>query len=369
MAYVRPNRVRIVARPLDGAKGRWTFWGSPQGLTLLDQEADKYASANWNGRADLATNVEAQIALDGFLLALIEPSRMRGLLTGLKQAKPWSSSTTGTGVAYRHQGPNGFVVLRVDRSHRVVGLELGGDSRTIAWVVSYGGAPKSIRLALPPTATRAGKVADTGPPDFGDAKARSVLNRAMVAQDRLTRAQIRATGDDGAVTIWLRDGWYRERQRTIEWTYVKGILTIVDRGRQQWFRGKVSKLGIADALGKLGTRMEPLVWSMLQGRNPLQSIFTPSFRVVVQGNVTIDGRRTTILAGTAARNRITAAVRDDGLLTSLTNTNLDDRGRAVAVSERRFAYSELGKAMPMTTFALTPPRGFQERPMSELFVK
>ncbi|HRF59789.1 MAG TPA: hypothetical protein PLH94_07740 [Fimbriimonadaceae bacterium] len=366
IGYARPDRVRVAVKPLDGTKGRWTLWGSPQGMTILDEEANKYASAPWNRRTDLATNVEAQTALDGFLLALIEPTRMRDLLGGLRQAKPWTSASDGAGVSYRHESPNGSIVLRLDRSNRVAGLELGTEARRVTWTVSYAAAPKSFTPKLPGTATRAGGAPDSGPPEYGDAKAKPVLNKAIVTYDRLRRVQMRTTSDEGSRTLWISDGWYRERQTSLEWSYVNGTLTIIDRGRSQWYRGKVGKLRIADALGKLGTRMEPMMWSMLQGRNPVQVIFTPAFRVSVQGTVTIDGRKATILAGTAARNRITAAVRTDGLFASMTNLNVDDRGRTVATSERRFAYDSIGKAMPMTTFALTPPRGFRERKIGEL---
>lgn len=362
-------RIRQPAQAGMGRSDR-TFAIGESRLTAYDALANERLSRPLSKSDSLLARVTAVIGKpDDMLGNVIDPSGMSTFFAALKRAKGWRlrrdpnvyvvSREYGSGAAFSR------TVLRFDLATSFLrSIYAVTGKNEIRWMFEFslGGStsyapPAGARLVSAFTVAPA-------PPKYKNATAKRTTERMIAANRDLTRGEIEVSDDDGSGRILLDGRKVREDRGLFSYAYDGKILAIVDRKTHTFYRGAVVRSTVPDYVAAVGGRVDVVSRQIFGHRIPFQEVLEPGLTVSVTGQAARAGPLCDIVEMTKPGTRMSFFIRKDNhLVDSVTTETLDNRGRMLTSSSRRFDYTRLGVALPDTLFHLNPAVGQRVLPM------
>jgi len=377
LAYVRPNQMKLRIREPEqngrGASDR--IYALTDGkLFAYDAVVHERIERKAPTAGALSERFRAAVGpIDDLIVALVEPAQFAKFLNPFQNMGKWSTKLEGSVTTLWRSAGNGrtksTTVLKFEnQSKRLRSLTLTLPASKLEWSISYGTAPRAIGYRPPPDAAKVASFTERPPaPRYASSKAKAVANWAMLAYDRLRHASIQIDGSQGASKIWMSGGRLREESGSIAYVWNGRTASIRDSRRRTFYSGRAGLAQLLDALGTLGSRMDPLIRQIVTRQNPVRVLFVPGVTVRHAGQMSADGVPGDILEYRARGANVSLVIRqDNGLIASMRTEVLDPQNRVATQSQRNFRYGSVGKELDAATFKLDPPAGYKKATIASL---
>ena len=312
--------------------------------------------------------------IDELIVALVEPARFASFISPFQRMGKWNTKPEGKITTLWRSAGSGrtksTTALKFEAaSKRLRGLTVTLPSSKLEWKVSYGAPPRAIGYRPPSDAAKVNSFTERpAAPRYANSKAKAVANWAMLAYDRLRHASIDIDSGQGSSSkVWISGGRLREETGPIAYVWNGSTASIRDSRRRVFYSGRAGLNRLLDALGALGSRMDPLVRQIVTRQNPVRILFMPGVIVRHVGQMSSDGVPGDILEYRARGANVSIVIRqDNGLIASMRTEILDPEGRAATQSQRNFRYGSVGKALEAAVFKLDPPVGYRKSTIASL---
>lgn len=360
--FIRPDRMRVHAR----VEGDRTFTLVGKKLYASDARAREYVATAGGNTGSVAQRMAAVVPVDEPVRIVVDPSAGKNFLATFKEIKAWKVSDTTAGVELKVEEPNGGFVLGFDRGGRISRVRVESKAGWLEWSYAYREAPKSISFTAPRGFSKVSQLVDTnvsdrGLPKFGDSSARRVVEAAMRAYSRVPSLAYSVSESSGSTRVWLKGNSIRQRTAKGEWTWHKGVLSVVYPVDRTFRTGKATWRIADETVGRLGLRVDPLLGRLARKENPILGLLSGDMKGKTVGTMKAGGVLCDVVEFTTPTLRLTLTVRrDTRLLHASSADTLDRQGRTVGHSERRYEYGST-RSITDATFALPVPSGYRRR--------
>ncbi len=299
--------------------------------------------------------------IDDAISVQLSADTLAGFLKPFKQVTGWAvaQNASVTSLSREAKLAKGRSFTRLDfstRSHLLTGITLVGPGSRLLWSYAYGPAPSRLEFRpAPGTKTVRGF---TGHATVGksDPKGKALVESTAHAYNGLLSAVFTVSGSTGTSTVWISGKSYREKQAVWEWSYTKGALTLRNQQNGRTYRGKCKPGDVPGYLLKIRAPMEPMLQSLIKGKNPLSTWVLPIMSIKSTGSV--QGGE---IAADAVELRtkyldISLLIRrDNHLLENVGSRTKDDAGKVLSESHREFKYQSVNQPVSAEAFAISGP--------------
>ena len=377
LSYVRPNQIKLrIREPEQNGRG-----ASDRTYALTDGKLfayDALVHERMERKAPTAGSLSERFRgsvgpVDDLIAAMVEPPLFNSFISPFQRMGKWNVKADGALTTLWRTAGSGktksTTALKFEsQSKRLRALTVTLPPSTLDWKISYGVAPRAIGYRPPSDAAKVNSFTERPPaPRYASTKAKAVANWAMLAYDRLRHASIQIDSGQGTSKIWISAGRLREETGQIAYVWNGTTASIRDARRRTFYSGRCGLARLLDALGAVGSRMDPLVRQIVSRQNPVRVLFMPGVTVRHVGQMTTDAVPGDILEYRARGATVSIVIRkDNGLIASMRTEVLDPQGRVATQSQRNFTYGSAGKALEPAVFKLDAPAGYKRASIASL---
>jgi hypothetical protein len=346
LSYRWPSELNI--RSLDPKSGKLLRQRviEPSRTVEYDPALMQYiASERPSGESLGATLANLDKDLDDLLLAFTAPEGMDVWLTDLVKLYPWKLSLRDARRSLAFKKDDHRISIEFDSKGslvRKVDITTGG--QRLVWTIDY--APSVGVVAFrPPAGATSVPVFDREmrPPRYADAEARTVAERMFRAYDSLRAIGFDVQRDSGKTRVQVAGKIVRQDDAVATWAYDGKRLTYLDKKSGRWYTGDLRFTEVVNAVGDLGTRVDPTARLLLSGFNPYRKRLGDGSVVKVVGTVRVGKEDVTILECESDNALVTLFVRKDGLVAGSSTRAKRATGDPDETVDLRYTYFELPK--------------------------
>ena len=332
----------------------------PSRVVDYDPALGQYTATNRKRGDSLGkTLAELDPSLDDIMLAFTDPKGMEVWLDSMEVLAPWSVSVGSTTVKMSYAKEERKIVLETERSTaRVKRIDITTGPQRLEWTLTYRPRVTNLVFAAPdgvyevPLFDR-----EMRPPTYTDANAKRVAEKVFDAYSGLSEIGYKVERDSGTTTVYLRGKFARQDDENATWVYDGTTLTLYQKKSKKWYRGRLGFPDVVDAVGSLGTRVDPTLRLLMTGFNAYRKRLGDGASVSVAGTMELKGEPVTILESVSANALISLVVRDrDGrVINSRTRANQQGEISTETV-DLSYEYIPVPRDAP-TRLKLTVPAG------------
>jgi hypothetical protein len=256
--------------------------------------------------------------LDDLILAFTASEGFDVWATDMVALAPWSFRGGAQKYSLTYRKGAREILLEVDRARsllRKVSIKTGADR--LVWEIIYQKSVGTLAF-VPPKGAYEFPVFDRdfSAPTYADAQARTIAERVFAAYSGLRSLGFDVRRESGTTKVQIAGRFVRQDDGTASWTYDGKTLVLHNKRTGRWYSGKLSFPDVVDAVGSLGTRVDPTARLLMSGYNPYLKRLGDGAEVKVAGTMPLDGRETTILECESDHAIVTLFVRSDGFVVS-----------------------------------------------------
>lgn len=352
---------KVLLQKKFGGKLIMTFWLNGDKFVALDPVAKEIVIRKAPNSGPVVNRVANALGgIDDAISVQLSPDTLAGFLKPFKQVTGWAVTQTPTLTTLTREAkvPKGRSLTRLQfstRNHLLMGIGLFGPGTRLQWSYAYKPAPSNLAFHAPSGTKTVRAFTGNAVVAKSDPKGKSLVEGTAHAYNALHSAVFTVSGSIGTSTVWINGKSYREKQAIWEWSYTNGALTVRNQSNGKTYRGKCKPADVPGYLLKVRAPMEPMLQSMIKGKNPLTTWVLPSMAIKSRGSV--QGQ----VAGDAVELRtkyleISLLIRrDTHLLASVGSRTLDDTGKVISESQREFSYQSVNQPVSADAFAISGP--------------
>ena len=351
VSYRRSDRLRYRARMEPTAKSGaidQSFILIGPTLYGVDHITAQMLQRKVGTKGSLPERFQSALALDEPIRVAVDSVGLGLFLSPMRELRQWSISTKGDRHEATAPTPNGrFDVVFSKSTGRLVSVAIRSGAAGLRW--TYRNWRSSPGAFTAPSGLRKVTEFYESPPQpkSSDRATRELLTAVFGAYARLRHVAYKVSDASGVTQVWFSDGAARQVTARGEWSWSKSMFRMLPKGGNPSTLKPAKLTNVETDTNRTGLGIEPMLHRLLQGRNPLATMWKADLQTKIVGQVKVGSLQTTILELKSPGIRITAMIRrDKNLIHSLTTENLDRTGRVINVSERRFEYTSVGRPLP-----------------------
>jgi hypothetical protein len=317
------------------------------------------------------TLAELDPNLDDILLAFTDPKGVEVWLDSMEPLRPWSVSVGRSTVKMSYAKGERKIVLETERATaRVKRIDITTGPQRLEWTLAYQPRVSNLAFVAPdgvyevPLFDR-----EMRPPTYKDAVAKRTAEKVFDAYSGLSEIGYKVERDSGTTTVYLRGKFARQDDESATWVYDGTTLTLFQKKSKKWYRGKLGFPDVVDAVGSLGTRVDPTLRLLMTGFNAYRKRLGDGASVSVVGTMKVGGEPVTILESVSENALISLVVRDrDGRVIS-SQTRANEQGDlSIETVDLSYEYIPVPRdaqsRLKLTVPAGTRPVKLEPRPVS-----
>lgn len=229
---------------------------------------------------DLASLVKAASPqLDEFLICFLTPKGLQSVLDkqDLKSPK-WKISKTGSNVQLDFAQPDGsarFVVGR--QSMRLLGLSFSNNLGGVRWTFKYSPLNAVKPISKEPGAYLVAQFDDRlSKMQVASGAAKNEIDRMLRHYDPPAKIAYELVSGETRLKAAYQKGYAYQSDAKAEWGYDGRTLTIKDKSGGVVYSGPASTNDVLAAVAACGSRVDPYLRGLMEGRNPLRRLLAES---------------------------------------------------------------------------------------------
>lgn len=343
VSFILPDRVRVkVTNAASGsvAASERSYTVIKNKLYAIDYRTNEYLVGDVITAGTLANRLQSGIGqLDQAVSLLLDPGAMKQFLLRMKTVPGWTQSKNSaqTSNLVRIPSIGDYTLKFATQSKRMMGARIVTDQSDIEWSYVYGTPPTAITFSPPRGAAKVSTFKERQtPPTFADATARALYQAGTAAYRRMKSLSYSVVDDSGKWTVRFNSTSVSQESAAGKFTWKSGTLTAVVKGTRKTIKTPAKDVGHHLSVWKVP--VEPTLRTLLQGLNPVERIFT-GLKVKSSGSVSVGGVTYHVLEGTRPGYRLTVQQRGDNrFIAGTVSEQVDNQGRTLSRSERRFTY-------------------------------
>lgn len=375
--FIRPDQIELeVMEPARDGNPAFSRIYTIRGKEFYgyDPTAGEYLTREVEAEGLLAAKFGSVAGgVDDAVQYLLDPRGMEPFLLPLKSLPDWRVVIKNGKIfcvrSIKSKGQKSEVNLKFDFKSRLLeSAKLVADVSTMSIDYRYEKPPVGILFVPPKTAQRVDSFYQRPvQPKYSSKVARNVAESAQKAYNRLKHVAYTVEDSDGSIKTWLSGTKMKEQGPNYEWAYDGTTLYLVDHVQKTFYEGRASIKKVNEILAQAGARIDPLLKSIANKRNPMSMLFAADLTVSHVGKMENGGKTISILEGKTKGARIQAGIyQDSKLLANLHVENLDMKGKVLAESDRRVTYTSVGKPLDKNLFVLKAPQGYRVEDVEQL---
>ncbi len=332
----------------------------PTRVIEYDPALMQYTSkARQSGQTTGAILAQLDEGLDDLILAFSTEKGFGVWIGPLVQNQPWTVSKSGSNASLSFAKDKRRISLLADSSTgRLTKVDITTGPQRLVWNLRYADRVAGLAFAPPPGAVEVPIFdRESKPPQFKDATARRVANKLFAAYADLSSLGYNVLRGEEKTVVQLRGRFARQDDPVASWTYDGKTLIVHVKQTNKWYRGDMGFPDVVDAVGGLGTRVDPTLRLLMTGFNPYRRRLGDGAMVKAVGSMEIRGVPVTILESENENAIITLFVRDsDGKVVNSSTRAKETASIDDQTVDLRYEYFEVPRDLA-TSGRLVAPRG------------
>lgn len=266
-----------------------TLLVEPGRIILAVADLNQYTVRSRTG--GLVDDINSSDTLDPVLAMHLEPSGVRDWLEPMRKLKGWSLSQGQNRLVASYSNQGSRAVINIDPANvRIQSFRLETGERSTEWTFTYRQKPAQVAYRPGPLDLRVDQI-DTSLklPTFQDSESRNAIVKAIQFYSRIREIAYTATTEGVSVDVSIKNRTFRQESEHSVISYNGSTLVALDRRTRKAFTGEAKMSEVTMAAAKVGSRIEPTLYNVASGRNPIRVILASAESVKSVGTANIDG--------------------------------------------------------------------------------